>query len=102
MMHLLDFRLRVGALPVTQTLACITASADAPDAKLAARFGPLLRPAAAAAIVSKSAALAAAPVAAAAVVPAAYVGEQQQRRSSLDCRAAASVMPFVASSIAAH
>lgn len=111
-MHALDFQLRVGALPVTQTLARINASADASDATLAARFRALLLPAALAAIGAEAAVSAAAAgqvaaagsnagdAAAAAIVS--CPGQQQQRRSSLDCRAASSVMPFVSGGIAAH
>jgi hypothetical protein len=119
MMQLLGWRLRVGALPVTQALAQIDASAGAWDAQLAARFGALLRPAALAHIDSAAAAAAAAAMAVAAAEQAAVDGvdsraaaaaaaaadwlpTQQQRRSSLDCRVAACVMPFVSSGIAAH
>jgi hypothetical protein len=121
MMQLLGWRLRVGALPVTQALAQINASAGASDAQLAARFGALLHPAALAhidsAAAAATAAAAAAPAdaaepaavdgvdsraAAAAAAAADWLPTQQQRRSSLDCRVAACVMPFVSSGIAAH
>lgn len=125
MMQLLGWRLRVGALPVTQALAQIDASAGASDAQLAARFGALLQPAALAHIDAAAAAAAAAATAVAAAAPADaaeqaavdgvdsraaaaaaaaadWLPTQQQRRSSLDCSVAACVMPFVSSGIAAH
>jgi Cyclin len=113
MMQQLGWQLRVGALPITQTLAHVNATADGPDAELATRFRPLLRPAAVAAIRATAAMqppLKMAPAwseghttagsvdsrAAAVAYP------EQQRRSSLDCRVAACVMPFASSGIAAH
>lgn len=120
MMKTLGYCLRVGALPITQTLARINASADAPAAEFAARFGRLLD-AGALATLQTEAAVATTAEARTALSAAAASGAgdgqarpqiQQQRqqaqqqqhahRSSLDCGAAASVVPFVACGIAAH